>query len=173
MTKGRARTSEPHADQHTGRASGVVCAWQLVDGPRVGRAHLSAVLLHTGRTRRTGPRRIDSTRTSLLSCDRSHGSHTLLPIPLLVAPFSLPRFLSASSTISVHSFDRALARSSKVSCLLPSHSSASMSASKGKVLIVLTSATPTMADGAKSGYYWSASTPTRPRHIGRCVASTT
>jgi len=30
-----------------------------------------------------------------------------------------------------------------------------MSASKGKVLIVLTSATPTMADGSKSGYFWS------------------
>jgi len=30
-----------------------------------------------------------------------------------------------------------------------------MTAPKGKVLIVLTSATPTMADGSKSGYYWS------------------
>jgi len=30
-----------------------------------------------------------------------------------------------------------------------------MSVPKGKVLIVLTSATPTMGDGSKSGYYWS------------------
>ena len=41
--------------------------------------------------------------------------------------------------------------------LFPSYHSVTMSASKGKVLIVLSSATPTMADGAKSGYYWYAS----------------